>query len=239
MAGAWLSIGDHEPELPFVRALLRPEDTFVDVGANIGVYSVVAAVQGARVLAFEPNGSARATLNANLALNNVADRVHVRSCALADFSGPAQFTMDLESCNHLEIDSEAKGEAVEVCQLDALVEPGVRVTLIKIDAEGFDEAVLRGARGVLERERPVLIVETWAGAKSIRLYLGMLGYEFFLYEDALRPLPPDFGHDTNLVAIHTSRIEWVQERLRTARSERRRGPRARWVFREDWFLPVR
>jgi hypothetical protein len=37
-----------------------------------------------------------------------------------------------------------------------------------------------------------------------------------------------------LVAIHTSRLEWVGERLRTAQSEPRRGPRVRWVIRRDW-----
>ncbi len=234
LAAAWLSIGDHEAELPFVRALLRSEDTFVDVGANIGVYSIIAAVRGARVLAFEPNGSARATLTANLALNHIEDRVQVLSCALADFSGRARFTTDLEAANHLDIEPEAKGEVVDVCELDTLIEPGARVTLIKIDVEGFDEAVLRGARGTLERERPVLIVETWAGAQSIRRFLGMLQYEFFLYEHGLRALPPDFGQDANLIAIHNSRVDWVRERLRTASSEQRRGPRARWVFREDW-----
>jgi FkbM family methyltransferase len=234
LAAAWLSVGDHEAEIPFVRALLRPGDRFVDVGANIGVYSVVAGVRGARVLAFEPNGTARAMLAANLTLNHIEDRVQVLSYALADFSGPARFTTDLESSNHLEVDSEAKGEVVEVRKLDALLEPGDRVTVIKIDAEGFDEAVLRGGRGALERERPVVIAETWAGAESLRKFLGALGYDFFLYEYALRPLPPDFQQDANLIAIHSSRVDWVRERLRTARSEKRRGPRARWVFREDW-----
>jgi FkbM family methyltransferase len=234
LAAAWLSVGDHEPELPFIRALLRQEDTFVDVGANIGVYSVVAAVRGARVLAFEPNGGAREMLTANLALNDVADRVQVLSCALADFSGTARFTNDLESSNHLAIDLKTEGDLVEVRELDALIEPGVTVTIIKIDAEGFDEAVLRGARGALERDRPVIIVETWAGAESIRHFLGMLGYQFFLYEQGLKPLPPDFRQDANLVAIHSDRVGWVRERLQTAGSERGRGPRARWIFREDW-----
>jgi FkbM family methyltransferase len=234
LAGAWLSVGDHEPELPFVRALLRPDDGFVDVGANIGVYSVVAAVRGARVLAFEPNQNARTMLSANLALNHIEDRVQILPFALADFSGTARFTTDLESSNHLETASEAKGEVVEVRQLDGLVEPGTPVTLIKIDAEGFDEAVLRGAQGTLERDRPVVIVETWAGAKSLRRFLGTLEYEFFLYGDELRPLPRDFEHDANLVAIHSSRVNWVQERIRSAPLERRHGPRARWIFREDW-----
>jgi FkbM family methyltransferase len=198
------------------------------------VYSVTAAVRGARVLAFEPNRTARAMLVSNLALNHVEERVQVLSCALADFSGPARFTTDLESSNHLEVGSEAGGELVEVRELDSIVEPGTPVTMIKIDAEGFDEAVLRGARGALERERPVVIVETWAGAKSLRRFLGSLGYEFFLYDHGLRPVPPDFGHDANLIAIHVGRIDWVRERLGTAAMETRRGPRARWLFRDDW-----
>jgi FkbM family methyltransferase len=234
LAAAWVSVGDHEAELPFVRTLLRPEDTFVDVGANIGVYTVVAALRGARVLAFEPNANARGMLSANLALNRVEDRVEVLPFALADFSGPARFTTDLESSNHLQTTPEANCEVVEVRELDALVKPARQVTLVKIDAEGFDEAVLRGARGTLERERPVVIVETWAGAHSLRLFLGELGYEFFLYQDGLQPLPADFSQDANLVAIHSARVEWVRERLRTVQSERRRGPRAQWIFREDW-----
>jgi predicted RNA methylase len=116
LAAAWLSVGDHEAELSFVRALLRSEDTFVDVGANIGVYSIIAAVRGARVLAFEPNASARATLTANLALNHVEDSVQVLSCALADFSGRARFTTDLEAANHLDIEPEER-RVVEVCEL--------------------------------------------------------------------------------------------------------------------------
>jgi FkbM family methyltransferase len=234
LAAAWLSVGDHEAELAFVRALLRPDDMFVDVGANIGVYTITAALRGARVLAFEPNGSARAMLAANLALNHVADRVHVLPFALADFSGPARFTTDLESSNHLETSPEATGDLVDVREFDSLVEPGSRVSLIKIDAEGFDEAVLRGARGSLERERPVVIVETWAGAQSLRRFLGTLEYEFFLYDGGLHPLPPDFAQDANLVAIHSGRVDWVRKRLQAAHSERRRGPRVQWILRKDW-----
>ena len=201
------------------------------------MYSVIAAVRGARVLAFEPNGKARATLAANLVLNRVEDRVRILSCALADFTGSARFTTDLEECNHLQIESGATGEVVEVRQLDALIEPGARVALIKIDVEGFDEAVLRGARGSPERERPVLIIETWAGAHSIRRFLAVLGYEFFLYERGLRPLPPAFEGDANLVAIHTGRVDWVQERLRTASMNKSRRPRARSILDASGGLP--
>jgi FkbM family methyltransferase len=185
-------------------------------------------------LAFEPNANARGLLIANLALNHVEDRVEVLPFALADFSGPSRFTADLESSNHLEIASGATGEMVEVRQFDAVVKAGGQVTLMKIDAEGFDEAVLRGARETLEREQPVVIVETWGGADSLRQFLGALGYAFFLYQDGLHPLPPDFAQDANLVAIHAGRMDWVRERVRSTQSARRRGPRAQWIFRRDW-----
>jgi FkbM family methyltransferase len=185
-------------------------------------------------MAFEPNGSARAILTANLALNHVEDRVQVWPFALADFSGPARFTTDLESSNHLETDSKASGALVEVREFDALVKPSSQVTVMKVDAEGFDEAVLRGARESLKRERPVVIVETWAGAHSLRQFLGTLGYEFFLYEGGLRSLPPDFMDDANLVAIHAGRLEWVRDRLGAVHTGPRPRPRAKWIFREDW-----
>lgn len=235
LAAAWLSVGYHESELVFVRALLRPGDLVLDIGANIGVYSVLAARRGARVVAFEPNAKARATLEANVALNRIDGEVRISSNALADFTGPARFTTDLEECNHLDVKAGAVGESVDVSELDSLAWVGGPVTLMKIDVEGFDEAVLRGARQTLARDRPVLIIETWSGGLSIRQLLASLGYLFFTYEDgALRPLPADFTQDANLVAIHPSKMAWVEGRLELDEVESVRGPRARWILRGAW-----
>lgn len=101
LAGAWLSVGYHETELLFVRALLRADDLVIDVGANLGVYTIVSGSVGARVVAFEPNPDAQASLLANIDLNRLTERVQVSSHALADFSGAATFTTDLEECNHI------------------------------------------------------------------------------------------------------------------------------------------
>jgi FkbM family methyltransferase len=216
----------------FARALLRKGDLVLDIGANIGVYTVVAARRGARVVAFEPNAKARAALQANVALNGIAEEVQISSHALADFIGPARLTTELEECNHLELRSSATGDPVAVHDLDSLEWIGGPVTLIKIDVEGFDEAVLRGARLTLVRDRPVLIIETWAGGLSIREFLSPLGYVFFTYEGGtLRPLPKDFTQDANLIAIHPENAAWVRSRLGSPKNEPLPGPRARWVLR--------
>ena len=235
LAGAWVSVGYHETELPFVRAFVRPDDLVLDVGANLGVYTVVSAVQGARVVAFEPNSSARGSLLANISLNGLTDRVQVSSHALADFTGTAAFTTDLEECNHLLVGAADHSAPVEVRQLDEVGLPRGPVTLIKIDVEGFDEAVLRGARKTLVRDRPVLIIETWGGAHAIRVLLADLGYEFFLFCQALTKLPPDFAEDANLIAIHRERVPWVRERIADTTGVPGRAPRARWVWRQEWM----
>jgi FkbM family methyltransferase len=235
LAGAWVSVGYHETELPFVRALVRPEDLVLDVGANLGVYTVVSAMQGARVVAFEPNADARALLLANIDLNRLSERVRVSSHALADFSGSAGFTTDLEECNHIARGSDDRSAPVEVRQLDEVTLPDGPITLIKIDVEGYDEAVLRGARKTLLRDQPVLIIETWAGAPAIRELLSGLGYEFFLFRQELTRLPPGFAEDANLIAIHRERVAWVSERLAGASDVAAGAPRARWVWRQEWM----
>lgn len=235
LAGAWLSVGYHESELLFAWAFLREGDLVLDVGANIGVYTVVAARKGARVVAFEPNPEARATLHENLILNEIDDEVRISPNALADFSGPARFTTNLEECNHLNDVAAGAGELVTVRELDSLEWVDKPVTLIKIDVEGFDEAVLRGARRTLLRDRPVLIIETWAGGSSIRELLASLGYSFFTFQGrTLRSLPRVFTQDANLVAIHAERLAWVETRLASQPIDLLRGPRARWVRRRDW-----
>ena len=235
LAGAWVSVGYHETELPFVRAFVRPDDLVLDVGANLGVYTVVSGVRGARVVAFEPNSSARGLLLANITLNRLTDRVQVSRDALADFTGTAAFTTDLEECNHIVVGAGNHGAPVEVRQLDEVILPRGPVALIKIDVEGFDEAVLRGARKTLVRDRPVLIIETWAGAHAIRQLLSGLGYQFFLFRHALARLPPDFAEDANLIAIHEERVSWVTERIAGAAGALGNSPRARWVWREEWM----
>ena len=118
LAGSWVSIGVHEAELFFTADVVREHDTFLDVGANVGVYAVTAARRGARVVAFEPTESARQTIVQNAALNGVSERIVASQFALSDYDGSAYFTVGAEVGNHL-VEDRSQGQPVEVRKLDS------------------------------------------------------------------------------------------------------------------------
>jgi FkbM family methyltransferase len=70
---------------------IRPGDTVVDIGGNIGTFAVLAASMGARVISAEPDADNLRLLRANVAINNVADRVTIAPVAVSDIDGPLTF----------------------------------------------------------------------------------------------------------------------------------------------------
>jgi len=174
-------------ELELVRERLRAGGDFVDVGAHIGMYSVAAALAlrgGARVLAFEPNPSARAQLEHNLALNG-GDSVTVLPLAVADGAGETLLHVPATadpSFSSLEGGRFEEGEPlrVEVATVDAEVErAGLEPAVVKIDVEGGELRVLAGMERTLER-RPLLVVEVGpATAAEAERHLAERGYDAF------------------------------------------------------------
>jgi FkbM family methyltransferase len=240
IAGVWVSIGAHEPELFFVADVSRPGDLFVDVGANIGVYALTAALKGARAVAFEPTEAARLVIAENAALNGVKDSVTISALALSDYDGSAWFTVGQDCTNKLARNEAEQGVPTEVRKLDtclAELASGRTPDIVKIDVEGADEAVLRGAAGTIARCHPTLIVEIWGGGHFIRSYLGELGYVAYAYDygaHRLTPLPPDYAYPGNLVAVHPERLAAIEERLRSAPPWDRAGPKANFnLLRSD------
>lgn len=179
-------------ELSFHRVLHRP-GTLVDVGAHDGAFALpFAALPGSRVLAFEPLPAAFARLRAAAgALPNV----ELRQEALGDHRGEAVLAVPVvDGVPNEQWASTAKGYAhhgtrVEehrvTVPLRRLDEFGLAdLTAIKLDAEGAEYEVLRGARETLLRCRPVLSIEieerhragsTWA----VPAFLDALGYDAF------------------------------------------------------------
>jgi FkbM family methyltransferase len=165
MTGATGNIytGLHEFEdMAFTLHLLRPGDLFVDVGANVGVYTVLAgAVAGARCVAVEPIPSTFADLAANLRLNDLESRVRALLVGIGASPGHMTFTANLDTVNHVLADSESAAESiqVEVTTLDEVLrndEP----TFLKVDVEGFETKVFEGAAETLAKPSLLaLIVE--------------------------------------------------------------------------------
>lgn len=157
-----------DQDLHLVHSALRPGDVAVDIGANVGLYTIVAAdavgVEGV-VYAIEPSPYARERLEQNLALNGI-DWVIVLPFAAGRVRGRGEFRAFAGVDHGLSsfAPADAGGSeaiAVDIDRVDALVrmEHRARVRLVKIDAEGSECAVVAGAEQVLREAGPLLLIE--------------------------------------------------------------------------------
>lgn len=140
--------GLHEFEdMAFVLHALRPEDLFVDIGANVGSYTVLASgAVGARSISFEPAPRAYRALLDNLRLNDLTARVEARNECLASTPGEAELTADFDTGNHVVAGPHGAGGTVRVpvTTLDIALarhDPA----MLKIDVEGYETEVIAGA----------------------------------------------------------------------------------------------
>ncbi len=142
------------------RRQLRPGSVFVDVGANIGVYTLWAAESGAHVIAIEPDRDAFSCLQENLSLNNYD--VTPLPLALSDRPGELRLTRARDSSlNHLVFgDGPASTQTVAVDTLDNVL--GERTADgVKIDVEGSERLVLEGSQRCLGDHRIRMLQVEW------------------------------------------------------------------------------
>ena len=143
--------------------LLQPGQYFIDVGANIGTWTLEAAchVQATgRVLAFEPNPDTAAKLKANVVLNDMDEIIHVQTCAVSSEPGYVAMTCATEhNLSHV-VPSDSPGAAtIPAVTLDEHLGANNFVHGMKIDVEGHELAVLSGGIRIIERCKPWIIVE--------------------------------------------------------------------------------
>jgi FkbM family methyltransferase len=148
------------------RQHLRAGMTVVDIGAHVGIYTLLAARavgENGRVLSFEPSPDTFPFLRANVERTAWAGRVTLHPAAVSDqHGGSASFRLASESGRNSSLffdPATPAPERVEVplVSLDGLLAPGTRVDLVKIDAEGAELAALRGMTRVLD-DNPGLVL---------------------------------------------------------------------------------
>jgi FkbM family methyltransferase len=158
----------YEPEVwAAMLDAVRPGDTFVDVGANVGLYAVACArrVRPGRVIAFEPDAGNAELLGRTIALNGVGDVVEVRQLALGSESGELPFRSAMQQSGF----QADWSETVAMSTLD--LEVGGRVDVLKIDVEGFELEVIAGAAGILfdlTRRPRAIFLETHSAVLAAR-----------------------------------------------------------------------
>jgi len=193
------------PEMLTWRRALGDGGLFIDVGANVGTYTLWAAEHGAEVIALEPAADTFALLRENITLNRY--QVTALQVAAGDHCGTARFTAGLDAGNSLAADGLAMATLVTI---DWLI--GDRsVAGMKVDVEGFEFDVLRGAVRALTEHRIGLIQVEWNHAslfalgqdrRPIAQLLADYGYQLFR-PDATGRLAPvaDLGFGADVFAI--------------------------------------
>jgi FkbM family methyltransferase len=212
-------------DMAYLLHVLRPEDVFVDVGANVGSYTILACgVAGARGYAFEPVPATYEKLLANLRVNDLEGRVQALNQGLGETPGQLRFSTDQRCVNHVMADGET-GPAVEVAvvTLDASVsEPPA---MIKIDVEGFESSVLAGAALTLAKPQlhSLLVELNGSGRRygydderivDLLEGHGFRAYEYRPFERDLQPLVSRHNAEGNTLFIRD--IERARSRVQSA-----------------------
>lgn len=160
---AWyVGLPDHA-EMTFLLHLLRPGDLFVDGGANVGVWSVLAASTGASVIAVEPVVETAELISRQGELNRFGSSLRVVRSALSDTPCTVSMTTGDDVGNRIVADRppDAKTVAVPCQTLDQICD-GTTPAVVKLDLEGHELAAVRGAARVLAHPTLLaLVVETF------------------------------------------------------------------------------
>ncbi len=208
-----------EKEIDFVRRYLRPGMTVIDIGANLGVYSLsMARTVGpvGQVFAYEPGSEARELLGRSRDLNGLRN-LHIAALALSDTDRDGYLTFGQSSeLNALgDPASGARGETVSITTLDA--EDRARgwapPDFVKIDAEGGEEQIIIGAHDFFSKYSPLVMFEiVAAGQPNTRLRSLFRGMGYRLYR-SLADIPI-------LVPVDHEELDSYEINLFAAKSDR-------------------
>ncbi len=232
MTGATGNIycGLHEfEEMALVLHALRPDDVFVDVGANVGSYTLLAAgVVGARTISFEPSPVTYEHLLDHVKLNRLDQKVTAHNCALGAKPGQLRFTSGLDTQNHVAVDADrGTGAAIEVPvkRLSDVLETLAATTLIKIDVEGFETEVIAGAEALLRSDRLLGVIMELNGSGSrygfddAAVHQKMIEYGFTAcrYIPLERRLQTLLSSDTRQNTVYVKDMAEMERRIQSAR----------------------
>lgn len=164
----WIKVwGEHEIVTEkFLLRHVRKGSAFLDVGANIGYFSLLIAHEFAgqcRVTAFEPNPKICALLRQGAEGSRGRSGIQIVEAAASDAAGELELVVDAENTGHAFLGAKGEGSVrVAVLKLDDWLEKHPQpepVAAIKLDVEGCEMKALRGMEATLRKHRPALVVE--------------------------------------------------------------------------------
>ncbi len=211
-------------EMLLLLHVLREGDNFIDVGANVGVYSILASgVSKANSYSFEPIPSTFNHLLRNVNYNNLQKKITLYNNGVGDKEELLHFTNKLDAVNHVVGNHELDSITVKVNTLDNFLN-NVTPHFLKIDVEGFEAHVINGANKILSNPAlSVILIETNGLTNSYNFSdsylhdkLTSYGFTTFTYNPQTRNLTPT-NKQRNTNTIYCRNIEFLKERIVSAK----------------------
>lgn len=201
----------YESEMEWFLDQMKPGATFVDVGANIGIYSLHASRRlgiSGRIHAFEPTQETFKILSTNIRVNRLGN-IQTNKLALADKIGTLYLVAEgRPASNSTSINTPCASSAIsiEATTLDEYRKSqlGMKVDFIKVDIEGGERAFFEGARKTLLEDKPLILFESMHTGPEFpeREVLRELGYKMHILDSGtLMEIDPESLHGANLIAI--------------------------------------
>jgi len=220
-----LYCGLHEfQDMAFVLHFLRDSDTFIDIGANIGSYTILGASEvGAETISIEPIPDTFKILEENIIINKINNKVKSLNIGVGGEKGLLKFTKSLDTTNHVAKNDEKNTIDVPVEKFDDIIDLK-KPTLVKIDVEGFETEVLNGMSSSLSNDNlKAIIIELNGAGKRYGyndddIHKKLLSHKFsaFKYEPFIRKLEKIEGYGTHNT-IYIKDVEFAKGRIMTAK----------------------
>lgn len=211
--------------MSFLLHLLRNTDTFFDVGANVGSYTILASgVCGSRSLSFEPVPATFEILKKNIDLNHLQQKIKAIPAGVGQEQGFLHFSSDQDTTNHVIPVSEIMTDTIRV-PIVSLDEYSFESPLvIKIDVEGFETEVLRGASNLLRLDSLKAIIIELNGSGNrynfdeslIHIKLTEQGFKPYQYDPFNRQLLEITSYGS-FNTLYLRDLSLIKERLNSAK----------------------
>jgi FkbM family methyltransferase len=204
VSNIYIKLADYEDSM-FLMEHIDENGLFVDVGANVGHYSLLASgVSKAKTIAIEPIPNTYEKLQKNINLNKLQDKVTCLNIGLGEEIGELKFTKGFDVMNRVALENEnVPTITVPIQKLDTIL-ANEQPTFLKIDVEGFEYFVLKGATKTLQKE----------SLKYILLEFNNSGATFGISDQKVFDFVTSFGFKTLVYNIDNKNIT-IEKSFRT------------------------
>lgn len=211
-------------EMSFLLHFLNKGDLFIDVGANVGAYTILAiTTEVEHIVAAEPIPDTFDVLKRNVQINGAANRVNLLNIGISNKKQKMTFSASFDTINHVVEDGLPQSVAVDVNTLDNLVELN-SATILKVDVEGYEWFVLDGARKILSNPhlKAVILEINGSGERygihDIKIHKLLTEYEFqpYCYKPFKKEVMRLETYNNSNNTIYLRDVEMIASRLRGA-----------------------